>query len=325
MRDAGSLGNALEPQGLQQLRSMARNPSEEDLAEVAKQFEAVFIEMMLGQMRQTTPGDEIFGGTGEETYRDLFDRQMAVQMARDNEGLGLAPMIEEQLRENAGFETDRVVGGAEQSLDDYRHSAVPVAPTDAERAEGAAAEEKARGGLGDKGAGWSSPREFVESVTPAAKRTAERLGVPAVALVAQAALETGWGQHMVQDGDGRSANNLFNIKAHTADWQGDSVRVPTLEYRDGLPQREMADFRAYDSVEESFEDYARFLEANPRYREALEVGDDPERYVEALQEAGYATDPDYARKLQRIMDLDGEPALRIGNERLKISESVPRG
>ena len=324
---SGALGNALEPQGLQQLRSMTRNPSEEDLAEVARHFEAVFVEMMLGQMRQATPGDEIFGGNAEETYRDLFDRQMAVQMSRDGEGLGLAPMIEEQLRENAGFETDRMQG-LPQEISDYRHSAVPVQPDAGELAAADAGDgaQGRSGGLGGKGAGWSSPQAFVEEITPAAKETAERLGVPAVALVAQAALETGWGQHMVADGDGRSSNNLFNIKAHSADWQGDAVRVPTLEYRDGIPQREMADFRAYDSVADSFADYADFLERNPRYREALEVGGDPQEYVEALQRAGYATDPQYADKLQRIMELgeDGQ-GVRIGGETLKISDSVPRG
>ncbi|ABM61299.1 flagellar assembly peptidoglycan hydrolase FlgJ [Halorhodospira halophila] len=323
----GALGNALEPQGLQQLRSMTRNPSEEDLAEVARQFEAVFVEMMLGQMRQATPGDEIFGGNAEETYRDLFDRQMAVQMSREGGGMGLAPMIEEQLRENAGFETDRTQG-LPRDVADYRHSAVPVQPDDEERA--AAAEEGDEtgrgGGLGGKGAGWSSPQAFVEEITPAAKETAERLGVPAVALVAQAALETGWGQHMVADSDGRSSNNLFNIKAHSADWQGDAVRVPTLEYRNGIPQREMADFRAYESVADSFADYADFLERNPRYREALEVGEDAGQYVEALQRAGYATDPQYAEKLQRIMELgDDSHGVRIGGETLKISDSVPKG
>ena len=320
MREAGSLGNALQPEGLHQLRAKTQDPTEDDLREVAQQFEAVFVEMMLGQMRETTPGDEIFGGNAEETYRDLFDRQMAVQMSRDGEGLGLADMIEEQLRENAGFETDRTVG-SERGLSDYRHSSVPVQPRGDEVAEGAA-----RGrpeGLGGKGADWSGPREFVAALEPEAERTAERLGVPKVALIAQAALETGWGQHVVQDAEGGSSNNLFNIKAQSGGWDGDAVRVPTLEYREGVPEREMADFRAYDSVAESFDDYADFLERNPRYREALEVGQDPEAFVQALEDAGYATDPAYAEKLRRIMDVEGGEGVRAGSETLKLSELRP--
>ncbi|MBK1734840.1 hypothetical protein CKO15_05960 [Halorhodospira abdelmalekii] len=339
MREAGSLGNAIDPQGLHQLRGRLQQPTEQDLREVAQQFEAVFVEMMLKQMRAATPGDSFFGGNAEETYRSLFDRQVALQMAR-GQGMGLAPMIEEQLRANAGFETDQVHGGPRE-LSDYRRAPVPAAvavrrgePADGVTEEGAAALQRAApakraepseptaGGLGGKGTAWSSPREFVADIAPAARQAAERLGVPAVALVAQAALETGWGQHVIQDGSGRSSHNLFNIKAHTAAWQGDSVRVPTLEYRGGIPQREMADFRAYASVDESFADYVDFLERNPRYQQALLAGDDPRQFVRALQEAGYATDPAYADKLERIMALDGEHGYGVwaGGELLKISE-----
>lgn len=361
MRDAGSLGNAIDSQGLRELRGRVQNPSEEDLAEVAKQFEAVFIGMMLKQMRSATPGDEIFGGNGEETYRGLFDRQMAMQMAR-GEGMGLAPMIEEQLRVNAGFETNRVQG-APRELDDYRHSSVPaMAPYDAVgSSNGKVATEggeikggagKSAGidgggtsqygqlgtavpshkdglmadrGTGDKGPAWSTPREFVEDVAPVAKKTAERLGVSPAALVAQTALETGWGRYVIRDSEGNSSNNLFNIKAQYSGWDGDSVRVPTREYNNGVPQQEMADFRVYDSIEDSFADYADFLERNPRYREALQVGEDPERFARALQDAGYATDPDYAEKLQQIMAIDPGRGIgvRAGSEVLKISDNLP--
>lgn len=358
MHEIGGLGNAIESQGLRELRGRVQNPSEEDLAEVAKQFEAIFVEMMLKQMRSATPGEEMFSSNGEDTYRSLFDRQMAVQMA-SNEGMGLAPMIEGQLRRNAGFETNQIQGGPRE-LDDYRRSAQsmaawPAAAHDSDGAQGAGhdlrgfesgngkskaaaigggeiqegaetAGASAPSALGTKGPAWSSPHEFVEQISPVAKSTAERLGVSPVALVAQAALETGWGRHVIQDGDGGSSNNLFNIKAQYSGWNGDSVTVPTLEYRNGVEQREMADFRSYASIEESFADYADFLERNPRYQEALKVGDDPGRFVRALQEAGYATDPNYADKLERIMAIDpegGAAAVRAGNEVLKISDNLP--
>ncbi len=333
MRDAHMLGNALQPDGLAGLRGRLQQPTAEDIREVAQQFESVFVEMLLKQMRAATPGDSIFGGNAEDTYRSLFDRQMAVQLAR-GEGIGLAPMIEREMLRNAGLDVDEA--HAARGLDDYRRSALPVprAP-DGEGAGGAGMEvgdsavqpvtAMGASGMGGKGPAWSTPEEFVEAIGPAARRTAEKLGVPAVALVAQAALETGWGRHVIRDSEGRSSNNLFNIKAHTSAWTDQSVRVPTLEYRGGIPQREVAAFRVYDSVEESFRDYADFLRSNPRYRAALEAGDDPSRFVRALQEAGYATDPRYAEKLERIMDSRGRDQVRAGADLLKIPDDVPTG
>lgn len=332
MREAASIGSALDMQGLRELRGKAQNPSGQDLHQVAQQFEAVFVEMMLEQMRSTTPGNELFGGSAEKTYRDLFDRQMAVEMSRDEGGMGLAPMIERQLRRNAGLETEHVQGPPHE-LADYRRSPVATPPSGGEAPAGSASAEAGAAspaggpapGLGDKGPVWSSPEAFVEDLAPAARRTAERLGVAPEALVAQAALETGWGQHVIRDSEGRSSHNLFNIKAQSAGWQGDTVRVPTLEYRQGLPQREMADFRAYDSLEASFNDYAELLESNPRYRRALEVGDDPQAFARELEAAGYATDPAYAEKIQGILERQVEPQMRAGADSLKVSESVPRG
>ncbi len=333
MRDAHMLGNALQPEGLTSLRGRLQQPTAEDIREVAQQFESVFVEMMLKQMRAATPGESMFGGNAEDTYRSLFDRQMALQVAR-GEGIGLAPMIEREMRRNVGLETDEAQ--AVRGLEDYRRQPVTL-PRSADEsavsgvvepggAESAAPEDRGGAtGLGGKGPAWSTPEEFVEAIGPAARRTAEKLGVPAVALVAQAALETGWGQHVIRDGEGRSSNNLFNIKAHTSAWKDESVRVPTLEYRDGIPQREFADFRVYDSVEDSFRDYADFLQRNPRYRAALEVGDDPSRFVRALQQAGYATDPRYAEKLERIMESTRGDHVRAGADVLKIPDDVPTG
>ncbi len=330
MREAASMGGALDMQGLRELQGKTQNPSEQDLREVAQKFEAVFVEMMLEQMRSATPGNELFGGNAEKTYRGLFDRQIAVEMS-GNEGMGLAPMIERQLRRNAGLETEDAQG-LPHGLADYRRSPVSTPPggggAPAEGGANEAAAASAGGpasGLGDKGPAWSSPEAFVEDLAPAARRTAERLGVAPEALVAQAALETGWGQHVIRDSEGRSSHNLFNIKAQSADWQGDTVRVPTLEYREGIPQREMADFRAYDSLEASLNDYAELLEGNPRYRRALEVGDDPQAFARELEAAGYATDPGYAEKIQGILERQVRPQMRAGSDSLKVPDAVPKG
>jgi len=146
---------------------------------------------------------------------------------------------------------------------------------------------------------FDSPETFVQQVLPLAEKAAKALGVDPRVLVAQAALETGWGKSIIRDGDGQSSNNLFNIKADGR-WNGDSVSVGTIEYRNGLPQPEKASFRAYASLEESLQDYVSFLQDNPRYEKALEQAGNPVAYLQALQRAGYATDPNYADKIDSI-------------------------
>ena len=120
-------------------------------------------------------------------------------------------------------------------------------------------------------------------------------------LVAQSALETGWGRKVVQAVDGRSSFNLFGIKAGGG-WNGESAAVNTLEYRDGIAALERASFRVYDSLRDSFDDYVDFLTSNPRYQQALEKVADARDFLRELQDAGYATDPDYADKIINIMD-----------------------
>ena len=143
-----------------------------------------------------------------------------------------------------------------------------------------------------------SPEGFVAKVWPHAQRAAEELGVDPRALVAQAALETGWGRRQIQRGDGASANNLFGIKA--TGWKGERATVSTHEYRNGVRQSERADFRAYASPAESFADYVRLLKKSPRYAQALEAGRDVRAFAQGLQRAGYATDPSYADKITAI-------------------------
>lgn len=146
--------------------------------------------------------------------------------------------------------------------------------------------------------GTRTPEAFVASIWPHARRAADELGVDPRALVAQAALETAWGRRLPSHGDGRSANNLFGIKA--AGWKGDSVRTGTHEYVDGQRRNETASFRAYDTVADSFQDYVRLLKGNRRYQAALQAGSDIAGFARGLQRGGYATDPSYARKISAI-------------------------
>ncbi|MCY1392401.1 Peptidoglycan hydrolase FlgJ [compost metagenome] len=134
---------------------------------------------------------------------------------------------------------------------------------------------------------------------PMAERAAKRIGVDPRFLVAQAALETGWGKSLIVRGDGSSGHNLFGIKAG-ASWNGDSAKSLTSEYENGRKVREVASFRAYDSFEQSFQDYVSFLQNNDRYQDALDSAHKPEQFMKELQQAGYATDPQYARKVSQI-------------------------
>jgi flagellar protein FlgJ len=145
---------------------------------------------------------------------------------------------------------------------------------------------------------FSSVEDFVTTMLPMAEQAAQKIGVDARYLVAQAALETGWGKSIIKQGDGSSSHNLFGIKAHG--WQGESAKVMTTEYRAGQAVKESASFRAYDSYQQSFNDYVNFLQGNGRYEKALTSTDNPEQFARELQKAGYATDPQYARKISQI-------------------------
>ena len=147
-------------------------------------------------------------------------------------------------------------------------------------------------------AAFKSPEEFVATMLPMAQAAAEKIGVDPRYLVAQAALETGWGKSIIRQQDGSSSHNLFGIKA--ADWQGESARVLTTEYVNGQPTKESASFRAYGSFEQSFNDYVSFLQNNERYDNALDSAANPKTFVRELQRAGYATDPQYANKVAQI-------------------------
>lgn len=146
---------------------------------------------------------------------------------------------------------------------------------------------------------FGSAKEFIETMLPMAEEAAQKIGVDARYLVAQAALETGWGKSIIRQQDGSSSHNLFGIKAHGG-WQGESARVLTTEYKGDTAVKEAASFRAYDSYQQSFNDYVSFLQGNGRYQEALDSTENPERFVRELQQAGYATDPQYARKIAQI-------------------------
>ncbi|MBK4994428.1 flagellar assembly peptidoglycan hydrolase FlgJ [Pseudomonas sp. S37] len=141
--------------------------------------------------------------------------------------------------------------------------------------------------------------EFVATMLPMAEQAARRIGVDPRYLVAQAALETGWGKSVMRNTDGSSSHNLFGIKA-TGNWDGGEARAITSEFRDGQFVKETAAFRSYDSYQDSFHDLVSLLQNNSRYQDAVKAADKPEQFVQELQKAGYATDPNYASKISQI-------------------------
>ena len=277
--------------GIDRLRLDARRDPDGSLREVAEQFEAIFLKMVLKSMREASFGDSLFDSDQSKFYREMFDDQLAMNMA-DGGGLGLAEAMVRQL----GGASERAAGIGSPE----RHPAgmAPRVPQPSARAAAAtpAAESP-------PAASFDQPKDFVAAVWDYAQEAAAALGTVPQVLVAQAALETGWGRHILQRPDGGSSNNLFGIKA-SAGWSGERVAAPTLEFRAGVMEQERASFRAYGSLAESFADYVALLKSSPRYRPALGSGADAERFAGALQRGGYATDPGYADKIRGILGSD---------------------
>lgn len=299
-------------QGLSELRARAKRDGGEALREVAGQFEALFIQMMLKSMRDAGFGDGLLDSEHTQTYQAMFDRQISIDLSK-HQGLGLAEMMVRQLsRPGVSVEID---GSGQPPLGP---GADAVA---AGRSVAAAPMQTAAAAPAAVPRAWNpeSPRAFVAELWPHAQRTARDLGTVPEALIAQAALETGWGRHVMARADGRPSFNLFGIKADGR-WQGEQVAVETIEFREGLMRKERASFRAYSSLAESFADYAHFLRSNPRYQEALHKAGDGAAFAHALADAGYATDPKYSRKIIQIMN--GQQ-FREAVAAIKESGSVP--
>jgi flagellar protein FlgJ len=283
-------------QALGSLKHAARAERPEALREAARQFESVFTRMMLESMRSASMGDSLFDSQESGFYRDMFDDQLAVEMSR-GKGLGLAEVLVRQLQQ-AGV----AAGSAAASP-----GAAPPAATPP-----AAATGKAPSPLG------GSPEAFVERMLPAVEKAAGALGVAPRALLAQAALETGWGASMPTGADGRASFNLFGIKA-SGNWQGDAVGSRTLEFVDGVAEQRVERFRAYRGPDESVADYANLIGRSSRYAAARGTGDDVAAFAQALQRGGYATDPRYAQKLTAVAETVG----RLMDARLKGGNSLP--
>ncbi|MFN2348528.1 MAG: flagellar assembly peptidoglycan hydrolase FlgJ [Thioalkalivibrio sp.] len=306
-------------QGFTDLRRMAREETPEAADAAARQFEALFIQMMMKSMRDAMPVDGGMDGEQVKFFQGMFDQQIALEMSR-GEGIGLRESMMRQLHPEpmSGVQGGELVMPTHR-LPVYQRAENPW-PESRVTAPSPSSADSVPQGAGPDQRHWrpESPEAFIQDLWPHAQRAAEALGVAPEVLLAQSALETGWGRHMIPGADGGNSFNLFGIKADGR-WDGPRAHVQTLEYVGGVPERQRAAFRAYDSAAQSFDDYVSFITGNPRYREALSRVPDAEGYLRGLQEAGYATDPAYADK---ILDILGRGTLKTAAA-LKNADPAP--
>ncbi|HTP39377.1 MAG TPA: flagellar assembly peptidoglycan hydrolase FlgJ [Steroidobacteraceae bacterium] len=270
------------------LEALKKNVRQDDataIRKAAQQFESLFTNMLLKSMREATRNqdgndDDPMGGDSQSTqfYQSMFDQQLSVQLSQ-GKGLGLADMLVKQLAK-----TGLLPGGTK--------AATPALTI------GAPTGTPLTGATGSAST-TAQAADFVKSIAPAAQAVADRLGVAPETVIAHAALETGWGQHQPTGADGTQSNNLFGIKA-SGNWNGPAVHADTTEFSAGVAARKTQAFRAYGSTAEGFNDYANMLQSSPRYAAALGTGSNVAAFARGLQRGGYATDPDYAHKLESV-------------------------
>ncbi|MEA3125928.1 MAG: peptidoglycan hydrolase FlgJ [Caballeronia sp.] len=314
----GSLSNrfALDVQGFDAMRAQANANPQQGLKAAAKQFDSVFTQMMLKSMRDATPSDSPFDSNDSKTFTSMLDQQLSQNMGA--KGIGVADMMLKQLMRNAGAgasagaQADGTGAGGDSSANAGNMAAMnAMAKAYANAAESSTASSKASlGGNGysadsaltppARGVGTDKVAAFVDRLAAPAQAASSATGIPARFIIGQAALESGWGKREIKNTDGSSSHNVFGIKA-TSDWSGKTASAVTTEYVNGKPQKVVEKFRSYDSYEEALTDYASVLKNNPRYAPVVEASRDAAGFAHGMQKAGYATDPQYAKKLISIM------------------------
>ena len=275
---AGKL--AIDVQGIDRLRTTAKQSPQEGLRAAAKQFEALFMNTLLKTMREASPSDGLFDSEQTRMYTAMLDQQMAQSVA--SRGLGLADMLVKQLSRDVAAPEGQVSSGIDAKLLDAISGSRVMQP------------------VGPQSALPGHVQAFIGRVGAHAEEASRITGIPSQFIVGQAALESGWGRHELRAADGSQSFNLFGIKAGNG-WKGGVVEATTTEYVNGVAQQRTEKFRAYRSYGEAFQDYAKLLLDSPRYSQVLQQGSTVAGFAQGLQRAGYATDPDYAAKLTNLI------------------------
>ena len=297
--DAGALDALRDPSG-SALRARAASDPKAAIKAAAKQFEAMFMQQLMKSMRESSLGSGLLENSGTQMGTEMLDTQFANKMS----GVpgGLADVIARQLERQMGGITPAATAATAAT------AALPTAS-----AAGAPAGAPA-GGIGKV---KPNQQEFLRLHQQSAAGAEAQTGIPATFMVAQAAHESGWGKHEIRNADGSSAHNLFGIKAG-AGWTGKVAQVTTTEVIAGQPHKVVAKFRAYESYDESFRDYAQLMKNNPRYAQVVAAGNNAQGFAQGLQRAGYATDPAYADKLTRVINT----TLRMQRATLQIPQTL---
>ncbi len=290
---------ALDVTSVEALKREARTDPDKALRSAASQFEALLLQMMLKAMREAADSGASTDSQDSKLYKSMLDQQLSIALAK--RGIGLAdPMVRQLARGGSAAEPEQAEPGA-----------IPISPPVPARARTAPAIPapsapalETPSVLPLSTAPVDLPgtaRGFVARLWPHALEAGRATGIAPHFILGQAALESGWGRGEIRLPDGSSSHNLFGIKAGRG-WQGSVADVATTEYMNGAPVKMVERFRAYSSYADAFKDYANLLASNPRYAQVLNERADPSAFARGLQQAGYATDPNYADKLTRVIN-----------------------
>jgi peptidoglycan hydrolase FlgJ len=281
-----TVSNALaaDASSLNRLKLQAGQSNPETIRETAKQFESLFMRELIKSMREATMKSGLMDSPGSDLGNDLLDQQFAVQMS--GQPGGLSGMIAAQLSRQMGIDPNAVKGTGGK---------LEATVSTLQRASSLAAYNQ------QSVKPTNTQSGFVERHLQTANRVERETGIPASYMVGQAGHETGWGKHEIKMRGGQPSYNLFGIKAD-ANWKGKVAEVTTTEFMAGVEKKQVAKFRAYDSYDESFRDYARMITKSPRYAKVDTQNGSALAFASGLQKAGYATDPHYAAKLSRAIE-----------------------
>lgn len=351
----------LDQNSLNSIKTMGRAKDPQAMRELSKKFEAMFVSQMLKTMREANDvfAEGSYMDSSEQNFhREMMDQQLVLNLT-SGRGIGLADQFYRNMMRDYGQnlnapqaasgQPDSSQNNLPQSLINSSLSAKPLFKpvtdqgagdstaqasasldaflqayydnsSSADSAQSPSTQIYLKGG---KTSVSPSQQKFIASIRPHAEQAAKALNVSPEVIMAQAALETGWGKHVIHTQNGQNSFNLFNIKAGGA-WSGDSINVSTLEYKGNKANLERGDFRKYNSYAESFADYVKLLQNNDRYQQALQAGTNSAAYAQALQDAGYATDPDYAAKIRELLSNDlinAEDNSADGNSLLNLASA----
>jgi len=289
---------ALDMQGFAALRQTVKNSPEQGARIAAKQFDVVFTQMMLKSMRDATPSDGIMDSNQTKSFTDMLDQQLSQQLS--SKGIGLADKMYAQLMRGQGEQAsaDGSLAGSVSAAKAYANSTSNGSLAGSKGFS--STDDDAQAQLLHSSSSSTNAAEFVNKLAASAQAASSVTGIPARYILSQAALESGWGKKEIKHADGSTTHNIFGIKAGK-DWTGATVLSKTTEYVNGVAHQVMQKFRAYASYDDAVKDYTSMLTSNPRFAAVVQAARDPASFARGMQNAGYATDPQYAKKLMSIM------------------------